>query len=113
MGRGVILDATFGELSQRRLAIEMARQAAVQLMFIECRADKEVIIQRLMERARDPQRISDATVETYLAQLKEFDVLNEVPPEQYHVVNTFGDLRTEAMEIERRVYSMQSSAGSG
>ena len=113
MGRGVILDATFGELSQRRLAIEMARQAAVQLMFIECRADKEVIIQRLMERARDPQRISDATVETYLAQLKEFDALNEVPPEQYHVVNTFGDLRAEAMEIERRVYSMQSSAGSG
>jgi len=105
MGRGVILDATFGHRIQRQLALDMAQEAGVEPWFIECHADDMVVVQRLAERGRDPQRVSDATLEIYRAQLNEFEPLDEVPSAWHHVVDTAQDLRAQALEIERRLYS--------
>jgi uncharacterized protein len=113
MGKGVILDATFGKRSQRQLAIEMAKDVGVEPLFIECRADNDVIIRRLLKRSQDSRRVSDATVEIYLTQTKEFEPLDEVPPRWRQVVDTTQDLAATALEIERRIYGSQfRSAGS-
>jgi uncharacterized protein len=109
VGHGVILDATFGKRSQRQLAIETAKQAGVDSLFIECRAGKDVVIQRLSERVQDSQRVSDASVEIYLTQIEEFEPLDEVPSAWHQVVDTTHDLAAAALEIERRVYSTQYS----
>ena len=107
MGKGVILDATFGKRSQRQLAVETARQAGVEPLFIECRADQDVVIRRLSERSQDSQRISDATVEIYLTQIEKFEPLDEIPSTWHQVADTTYDLTALAVEIERRIYSTQ------
>jgi uncharacterized protein len=106
-GKGVILDATFSKRSQRQLSAEAAKQAGVKPLFIECRADKDVIIQRLSQRGNDPQRVSDATVEIYLTQIKEFEPLDEVPSAYHQIIDTTHDLAGIVIDIERKVYSMQ------
>jgi len=114
-GKGVILDATFNQRSQRHLAAEGAKQAGVQPLFIECRADKDVVIQRLSQREHDSQRVSDATAEIYLAQIREFEPLDEVPAAWHQVADTTHDLEAAVTEIERKVYSaaISESAQSG
>jgi aminoglycoside phosphotransferase family enzyme/predicted kinase len=112
-GKGVILDATFSKRSQRQMAIEVANEAGVDPLFIECRADKEVILRRLVEREQDSQRASDATVEIYLAQRDEFEPLDELPPSCHLPVDTTNDLTASIIEVERRVYSSAYSMGAG
>lgn len=108
-GTGVILDATFGQRRQRQLAVETAEQADVEPLFIECRADKDVIIQRLLRRGHDSERVSDATAEIYLAQIKEFEPLDEIPSAWHQVINTMDDLGRAVMEIERNVSGQPGS----
>jgi aminoglycoside phosphotransferase family enzyme/predicted kinase len=103
MGKGVILDATFGKRIERQLAVETAKQAGVKPLFLECRAHKDLVIQRLSERGQDSQRISDATVEIYLTQIKEFEPLDEIPPAWHQVVDTTHDLGSVVIEVERKV----------
>jgi predicted kinase len=79
----------------------------VEPFFIECRADKDVIIQRLSQREHDPQRISDANVAIYLSQAKGFDPLDEIPPAWHEVVDTTGDMGAILLKIERRIYASQ------
>lgn len=109
MGKGVILDATFGKRNQRQLAIETARQVGVEPLFIECRADKDVIIRRLSERGKDSQRVSDATVAIYLTQIEDFEPLDEVSSRSHHVVDTTNEVGAAVLEIEQRVYAIQYS----
>jgi uncharacterized protein len=109
MGNGVIIDATFSQRGQRQLAVKMAKEVGAEPQFIECRADKEVVVQRIAERGDDSQQVSDATVEIYLAQVKEFEPLDEVPPAWHEVVDTTHDLERHALRIERRLCSSQYS----
>jgi uncharacterized protein len=106
-GNGVILDATFGKRSQRRRLINTMTEVGVEPFFIECRADKDVIIQSLSQREHDPQRISDANVAIYVSQVKEFDPLDEIPPASHEVVDTTGDMGAILLKIEGRIYSSQ------
>jgi uncharacterized protein len=104
MGKGVIVDATFGKRTQRQLAIETAKEAGVEPLFIECRADKEVVMRRLLKRSQDPRRVSDASVEIYLTQIKEFEPFGELPPAWHQVVDTTQGVEPDVLEIERKVY---------
>jgi uncharacterized protein len=106
-GHGVILDATFSKRGQRQLIIARAKAAAVEPLFIECRADNRTILQRLSRRAQDSKRVSDATEEIYLEQIREFEPLDELPPRCHQVVNTARDLGAVVLEIERGIYSSQ------
>ncbi|HJU12590.1 MAG TPA: AAA family ATPase [Candidatus Binataceae bacterium] len=107
-GKGVIVDATFGKQHQRQSAIETAKKLGVEPLFIECCADKDVVIQRLVQREHDSQRVSDAGVEIYLTQLKEFEPLVEIPAAWHQIADTSEDLGTVALEIERRIYFRKS-----
>jgi uncharacterized protein len=106
-GKAVILDATFSKRDQRQLVIETAKEIGVMPLFIECRANTDVVIQRLSQRERGSQRISDANVEIFLSQIREFEPLDEAPSAWHQVADTDRDLATVALEVERRVYAMQ------
>jgi len=104
-GYGVILDATFSKRSQRQIVIEVGNEAGVRPLFVECRAERDVVIDRLSKREQDSQRVSDADAAIYMSQIKEFEPLDEVPSSSYLVVDTVYDLGAIALEIERRIYS--------
>ena len=103
-GSGVILDATFGKRTHRRALINAIRETGIEPLFIECRADKDTVIQRLSEREHS---VSDATVGIYLSQLKEFDPLDEIPPALREVIDTTRDVSEITLKIERRIYASQ------
>ena len=107
-GDGVILDATFSKRSQRHLAIGTAQAAGVKAFFIECRADTDVIIQRLLQREKDHQRISDADVAIYGSQIKEFEPLDEIPSACRQIFDTASDLGAIVLQIERLVYAIEN-----
>jgi aminoglycoside phosphotransferase family enzyme/predicted kinase len=102
---GVILDATFSKRIHRQLAIEAAQKAGVKLLFIECRAPKDIIIRRLRQRQQDAERISDADVEIYLSQTRDFEALDEIPAASRRVVDTTQPHAAAVLEIERAVFA--------
>ena len=101
---GVILDATFNSRQQRALVIGLGKQHHVEPLFIECRAGHDEVIRRLRERARDAKRVSDADVEVYLAQMKQFEPLSEFSPAQHLIVDTALDAASAIAEVERRIH---------
>ncbi|MBV8056813.1 MAG: AAA family ATPase, partial [Deltaproteobacteria bacterium] len=99
-GKGIILDATFRHRRERE---ELAAAPfGVEPLYIECRADRDEVIRRLLERVSRPNEISGATVEVYLAQVKDFEPLDEIPGPRHMVADTTNDLTPVLAEVERR-----------
>jgi predicted kinase len=101
-GTGVILDATF---RHRRERAKLAAAFGIEPLYIECQADRNEVVRRLLERAAQPDEISDATVEIYLAQAKEFEPLDEIRDSYHMVADTTKDLTPVLAEVERRFRS--------
>jgi len=99
-GTGIILDATFRHRKER--AQLAAAPFGIQPLYVECQADRDEVVRRLLERAARPNQISDATVEIYLAQIKEFQALDEIPSRHHIVADTTKDLTPVLAEVERR-----------
>jgi uncharacterized protein len=99
-GRGIILDATFRHRREREQLA--AARLGVEPLYIECQADRDEVIRRLLKRASRPNEISDATVETYLAQLDEFEPPDEISGPLHIVADTTNDLTTVLAQVERR-----------
>jgi uncharacterized protein len=100
-GRGIILDATFREPSWREAALKAAAQSAVPALFVECRADEAEIERRLKAREHACGEVSDATVEIYRAQKREFAPLTEVPGQNRIAVDsTLPSRQTVAIVLE-------------
>ncbi len=101
-GKGIILDATFRHRREReQLAVA---PFGVEPLYIECHADRHEVIRRLLERISRPNEISDATVETYLAQLDEFEPLDEIPGPRHIVADTTNDVTPVLAEVERQFH---------
>jgi uncharacterized protein len=100
-GRGIILDATFREPSWRTAALRAAANSGVPALFVECRADEAEIVRRLRAREQVRGEVSDATVEVYSAQKREFAALTEVPAQNHIAVDsTLPSRQTVAMVLE-------------
>jgi len=65
-GDGVIVDATYKDRAERERLRNLARAAAVPIVFAECTLDDEQARHRLAARALRPDAVSDATWDTYL-----------------------------------------------
>jgi len=103
-GRGVIVDATFKDPEHRRLFLDSAQRLGVPVLFVECRAHKQEVLRRLRRRARQPEEVSDATVEVYLRQRKEFAPLNEIAAHCHIKINTESDWENERKRVENFLY---------
>ena len=71
-GRPVVLDATFLQPEQRKIATQLANDSGVPLQFVEVVADTDVAERRIVERAKqgDPAR-SEATLDVLRQQRRE------------------------------------------
>ncbi len=94
---GVILDATFLRASHREEVIQKAASVGAQCRFIECRLAPEEVRRRLNLRAEKKDGLSDATLETYEHQIKEFE-----PIEDEGGGHLVLDTETELLENSRR-----------
>lgn len=82
-GRSVILDATFIARTRRDQARRLAQQAGAHVICIECRASEAVVRARLQQRADEPGSVSDARWDTYLAQRRAQDPIDELDAWQH------------------------------
>jgi aminoglycoside phosphotransferase family enzyme/predicted kinase len=83
-----VVDATFrarGERDEFRRALGPASGEAV---FVECRAPASVLEARALLRARDPRRVSDATVGVVRYQARTFEPFDEVPAARHVAVRS-------------------------
>ena len=104
-GTGVIFDATFRRRAERTMAADLAQRLGLGIIFVECRAEKSVVIRRLIDRSSRLDEISDATVEIYLAQLREFEPLDEVPLSSHLIADNDKAHNVDALlaTIEHRI----------
>lgn len=99
-GRGVIVEATFRRPDDRRAALACANDAAVPVLFVECRTAHAEILRRLRERSVNQRGPSDATGEVYLRQRAEFVPLDEIPARRHLVADTTAGVAAEPPRIE-------------
>jgi aminoglycoside phosphotransferase family enzyme/predicted kinase len=86
-GASVILDATFSNTHQRGEALRLARDADVNIVFVECLSPVNLSKARLMKRKTGPS-ISDARLRHFEQFNKRFEPLNEIPDEIHVPVDT-------------------------
>lgn len=84
---GVVLDGTYQDPRHRKAVLDLAIDAKVKILFIECRADDAEIRRRLIERQKTGNNPSDATVEVYLRQREDFVALAEIPASSHLIVD--------------------------
>ena len=73
LGRPVVLDATHAQTEQRRAAVAVASAAGVPAVIVELRLTDDAALARIVNRAHDDLRTSDATPEVYRRQLETFE----------------------------------------
>ena len=86
-GRSVILDAAFSAPTHRSTLRHLTDSCGARILFVECQAPDEIILQRLRQRETTPS-VSDAR-ETHFAFLKSrFSPITELSDMQHIVLNT-------------------------
>jgi aminoglycoside phosphotransferase family enzyme/predicted kinase len=100
-GRSMIIDATFAQQHYRQRARELAQAMGARFLCLECRAEEEIIRQRLEDRLRAGRDPSDARREIYETQKQVFQPLTELPPDE-HMVADCGEPWTRCVEEARR-----------
>ena len=78
-GEGVIVDATFHRRHQRDAFRDGLGERSAPLLFVQCRASEEVLLERSGVREGERDRVSDADAEVVRRQLAELEPLEEIP----------------------------------
>jgi len=84
---GAILDGTFRHAGDRR-AFNSAFAAAAPVVFIECRAPSEVLLERALHRDRTGRGASDASVDIVMSEQSSWEPLDEAPPRSHLIVRS-------------------------
>jgi aminoglycoside phosphotransferase family enzyme/predicted kinase len=100
-GRGVVLDATFLNPADRRAALGVARAASVPVTFLECRAVETEVLQRLRDRQKRSDAISDATEAIYLRQRGQSAPIVVPAPARHAIIDTARDPEDVAVDVEQ------------
>src|SRR5262245_21305527 len=79
-GEGAILDATFGQKTNREKIIRLAEKHAIPLLLIHCVASDETTKKRLAQREAEGKDVSDGRWEIYLKQKTAYEPINELAP---------------------------------
>ena len=98
-----ILDATFQRQIHRDAAREVARQAGVPIVFVECRTPVAIIRRRLEERARRNTDASDADWVVYQRQRSNWEPFAPIERAEHVAVDTMADMAEVLREVERRL----------
>ena len=88
---GAVIDATFRHREDRE-AFAAAFDDAAPLLFVQCLVPAEVLAKRAEQRDKDPERVSDATLEIVLRESGSFEALDEVPAGRHLALRTDREL---------------------
>jgi aminoglycoside phosphotransferase family enzyme/predicted kinase len=103
--RSVVLDATYGQPSERAAIRQLARRIGARLVFVTCRADESVLQARLAARIRDPRSVSDARPELWPALKSAF-----VEPAELSGSLSVDTTQPVKQAIEQVLHSLDSSS---
>jgi uncharacterized protein len=71
--RSVILDGSYKRQGERLALLKLARKNRARILFVECQAPFKIIRQRLDQRGREAQAVSDGRWELFNLQRRDFD----------------------------------------
>ena len=100
-GKGVILDATYGQRANREKLVHLAEKHGVPWSLIHCFASDEIIRQRLTRRAAQGTDVSDGRWEIYFEQKRLCEPISEIPSEARLELNTEASLDQVARSCEK------------
>jgi uncharacterized protein len=86
--RGVIVDATFRHLADRRAFAAAAGATGTPTLFIECQAARAVLAERAARRETSPRRVSDADAAVVRREQQTWEPLDEVPASAHLALRT-------------------------
>ena len=101
-GRPVVLDASFRSGDLRAAARRLAQRRGVPFVFVECRAPREVCLQRLAERERAPS-VSDGRRAIVDEFSRSWEPPAELPDAELIVLDTTLPVREAIHRLRRRV----------
>jgi hypothetical protein len=87
-GRPVILDASFSKRKWRECLIDRANSLDTPLYFLQSRAPKDVIEQRLLRRERQGKSVSDGRLEIFDRFIREFEEPTELRRKNLITIDT-------------------------
>jgi aminoglycoside phosphotransferase family enzyme/predicted kinase len=97
---GAIVDATFHRADRRRAFLTGLGASPAPLLFADCQAPSEVLLERARVRVDAAQGVSDADTAIVEAQLSEFEPLDEVPADRRAVIRTDHPIAAEVVDVE-------------
>jgi hypothetical protein len=86
-GRPAVLDASFRARAERGRAVALARRLGLPVLFVECRAPRALIEERLRERARRTS-VSDGRLEILDQFLQRYEPIEELQTAEHVVLDT-------------------------
>ena len=102
-GDGAIVDATFHRREARAAFLDGLGDRAEPVVFVECRAPRKTLIERVRSRQADAERTSDADVAILERQLAELEPLDEVPDRRRAALDSDAPVGELAAEVEMLV----------
>ena len=102
-GRSVVLDATFSLRKWREEAMLLAEDLDANVIFVECTGEEKVIMERLGQR-KNGEGISLARAEHLPSISREFEPLDEIPPEHRIVLDTARPFEANLREVLLKGY---------
>jgi hypothetical protein len=103
-GRSVILDATFSLRKSREEAVRLAGDLDSNILFLECICSRETILARLAGRGKGGSGQSDARPEHLEELTREFERLDDLPPELHGRIDTQTPIEANMGSILSGVY---------
>ncbi|MDO1446721.1 AAA family ATPase [Rhodocytophaga aerolata] len=99
MGLSVVVDATFGQPTYRQQFTNALKQKGISYYFIEAQAADAVIQQRLADREKRKNVVSDARLEDFSTLARTYQPLVEIPAEHLLQVSTEVDVDTALLKV--------------
>lgn len=108
-GACVALDGSYQARCERqRVQERLALKARV--LFVHCICAEEVMRERMEQRQRDPQAVSDGRWEVYLQQKAKFEMPSELRPEQLLTIDTNQTLDALLILLDEWVAKVETQA---
>jgi aminoglycoside phosphotransferase family enzyme/predicted kinase len=97
---GVVVDATFHRGAERAAFRAGLGATDARLVWLECRADPELLAERIRRREQDDRRVSDADLEVLARQHAEWEELVETPGETHAELDASQSSPELVIEVE-------------
>ncbi len=112
-GRSAILDATFSRRKWREEAVRLAKDLDANILFFECVASQDTILERLGRRREGEDGQSDARPEHLKGFMDEFESMDELAAELYTRINTEAEIEANLRTILLSGYSKRRAQVEG